>query len=371
MKKINCPNCGAEGKEGSTCQYCGSHIAKADLVKHSAMEKAGNGSAKKIYIVETFSSKEKVEDNVKKSFSYIARAYGEYLQSESNYKGRFYWVAPLPFTINPDSFILGNVRKIYLPFYSIQGEYKGIWIDNQNKSGNYFGNYALLKPALKSREENPLSYSLLYPGFEGTHFSNGYYWVDVKGLRAVERKDLKKEGYEICPIADKPEDLTTSREFENERQKLIEIDACTLLDPQYYGQKNSTLKAAKVKFDEPAIGIAYVSYWLVPVTIDGVTKEYFIGEHVNRMGLLRSLDRPSPFPLNIWELGGVGDSVRDFLGRFLMGEKDYKVWCNSKEAEYREKRNNLEMEEGHLKSERSVVERIKSAFSQIVEFFTT
>lgn len=337
MRRIICQSCGAEGAEGSICAYCGSHLTISDIQDADAVGSGVRVSGKTILLVETLSHREEVEKNVRESLSYMAEVYTRYISSYPDISGLAGkgCSEPLPYDINPETFNMGSVRKVYLPFYSFERRYEGIWVDKENKSGSFFGSHTLMTPAFKPSGKKYIPFFENY-GKHHRSFNEEFFLAEERGILRSSLKDLRKTGEEIQPVTLRPDERKQTKERERLRRILSEADAKVLLDGEKYDLETS-LKAVQAKFGDEKCEIAYVSYWLVPVSISGVTKEYLIGAHACGTCSILSLNLAVPFPvkscvnLDNRYIPSMWKDVRDCLGRFLMGEDKYENWCRLNE----------------------------------------
>lgn len=335
MRRIHCQNCGATGVEGSVCAYCGNRLV-APVIQDAGVDgpSGEKGIGKTIMLVETLSSREGVEKEVSESFAFMWKSYRQYIgfgpdaviQDPGN------WVAPLPYDINLDSFNMGALRKVYLPFYFFRGKYDGIWVDRNNKSGNYFGAYTLLTPAFIPSDKSYISNSSI----------RRICLVEEDAIRESRLSDLRKTGEEIHPVTSQPDIAKLTPQIDELRKELSQTDARMILDEDIFSEETS-LKSAQAKFYEEKTGIAYVSYWVLPIIISGIKKEYLFGQHhLRRCSNISSLTLGNPLPnesnIDYWfdycsaAIGTVNREVSNFMGVFIMG-KEYWRWCRPYEAD--------------------------------------
>lgn len=140
MKKTNCQACGAPGIMGKTCEYCGNLVTlPVSFPEDAQSDKSSRKDpfdTDKLVIIEPDFSKKEILDN-------ITKAYEEFIDKESGnlchtLRNKHYY---LPEEINKDSLSFGEIKRVYVPFYEESGEYQAVWIDENNRSGNFTGEY--------------------------------------------------------------------------------------------------------------------------------------------------------------------------------------------------------------------------------------
>lgn len=258
MRKINCPGCGALTTIGEYCEFCGNLVSgqpslKADSLKPKPQK---NKNSEKILIYETKElSKESLIAALKKEFEWIISG------------NNFYDKDIIPPEFNKDSLTFGEIKKIYLPIYQESGEYQAMWIDNNNMTGNFTGNY--VKWAYLVNSDNPVVKTLaLLPSDK----------VLIYESKIVSKSNLKLEGQIVK--GDKKELVRTG--FLSTLNNIAYKKAEELL-------KGSPLKTVDAKFTPKETMTGYISFQILPIFLNGKFIENVFSEAIYNPSLYFSI----------------------------------------------------------------------------------